>query len=240
MTEFERASVVITGASQGIGRHIALKFAKETQRTLILIARSETGLRETRDLIKQTAGNRVVTVPCDASDISDVNSFSLNEEIPKPAIIINNAGNFLLKPLYQTTSREFHEQLEANLFTAVNITNRFLPQIKKRSRGLIINICSVSALHGLPESGAYSSAKHALLGYTRSLREELKSTDIGVTAVILGQTESPSWEGSEIDRDLLIDPKDVGSVIVDITTLTSRTVVEEILIQPQHGRVPPM
>lgn len=240
MTDFDRASVVISGASQGVGRHIALKFAKETDRTLILIARSETGLRETRDLIRQTADNRVLTIPCDASDTSDVNSFSLNEEIPKPAIIVNNAGNFLLKPLYQTTSKEFHEQLEANLFTAVNITNRFLPLIKKLSRGLIINICSVSALHGLPESGAYASAKHALLGYTRSLREELKNTKIGVTAVNLGQTESPSWDDSEIDRDLLIDPEDVGSIIVNLTNLTSRTVVEEILIQPQHGRVAPM
>ena len=240
MTDFRRASVVITGASQGIGRHIALKFAQESERPLILIARSKTGLRETKDLIGHNADNQVVTIPCDASDISDVNSFSLNEEVPKPAIIINNAGDFLLKPLYQTTSKEFHEQLEANLFTAVNITNRFLPVIKKLSRGLIINICSVSALHGLSESGAYASAKHALLGYTRSLREELKDTKIGVTAVNLGQTESPSWDESDIDRDLLIDPDDVGSVIVNLTNLTPRTVVEEILIQPQHGRVAPM
>jgi len=240
MTDFDRASVVITGASRGIGRHIALKFAKETNRPLILIARNQDGLHQTKDLIEQTADNKVLTVPCDASDIHEVNSFKLDSDLSKPAIIINNAGNFLLKPLYQTTSKEFHEQLEANLFTAVNITNRFLPLIKKLSRGLIINICSVSALHGLPESGAYSSAKHALLGYSRSLREELKNTKIGVTAVNLGQTESPSWDESDIDRDLLIDPEDVGSIIVNLTNLTSRTVVEEILIQPQHGRVAPM
>ena len=240
MTHFDDASVVITGASQGIGRHIALKFAQKSERPLILIARSERGLRETKDLIGHSADNQVVTFPCDASDISDVNSFSLSDEVPKPAIIINNAGNFLLKPLYQTTSKEFHEQLEANLFTAINITNRFLPVIKKLSRGLIINICSVGALHGLSDSGAYASAKHALLGYTRSLREELKNTKIAVTAVNLGQTESPSWDESDIDRDLLIDPDDVGSVIVNLTNLTPRTVVEEILIQPQHGRVAPM
>jgi len=240
MKEYAHASVVITGASRGIGRCIALKFAEQSERSLILIARNKKGLQETKRLINQAGGDQVLLVPCDISDAHEVNSFELNAEFPKPGIIVNNAGDYLLKPLQQTTVREFHGQLKANLFTTVNMTNRFLPSLKKLDRGLIINICSVSALHGLSESGAYSSSKHALLGYTRSLREELKDTNIGITAINLGQTESPSWEGSEVDRDLLIDPDDVASIIFNLTILSKRTLVEEIIIQPQHGRVPPM
>jgi NADP-dependent 3-hydroxy acid dehydrogenase YdfG len=65
-------------------------------------------------------------------------------------------------------------------------------------------------------------------------------TEIGVTAINLGQTQSTSWEGSLIDRDLLIDPDDVARIILNLVQLSPRTVVEEMLIKPQHGRVPPM
>ncbi len=83
-------------------------------------------------------------------------------------------------------------------------------------------------------------SKHALLGYTRSLRKELLDSEIGVTAINLGQTQSTSWEGSLIDRDLLIDPDDVAKIILNLADLSPRTVIEEILVKPQHGRVPPM
>ena len=65
-------------------------------------------------------------------------------------------------------------------------------------------------------------------------------TEVGVTAINLGQTQSTSWEGSLVDRELLIDPDDVANIILNLTQLSSRTVVEEILVKPQHGRVPPM
>ncbi|MGF1671862.1 MAG: SDR family NAD(P)-dependent oxidoreductase [Balneolaceae bacterium] len=240
MIRYSDASVVITGASGGIGRHIALAFAEKTNRPLILISRSKKGLDKTAHMAKQAGGEQVVSIPCDASDLHQVNSIQLTENFAAPGIIINNAGDFLLKPLQQTTSKEFHDQFESNFFTAVNITNRFLPALKKMDRGLIVNICSVSALYGLAHSGAYSSAKHALLGYSRSLRVELMETNIGITAINLGQTESPSWKESEIDKDLLIDPDDVASIILTLTQLSKRTLVEELIIQPQHGQVPPM
>ncbi|MDZ7680135.1 MAG: SDR family oxidoreductase [Fodinibius sp.] len=78
----------------------------------------------------------------------------------------------------------------------MNITNRFLDDLKNREHSLIVNICSEGALVGLEDSGAYSASKHALLGYTRSLRKELMETKVGVTALNLGQTQSTSWEGS--------------------------------------------
>ena len=130
--------------------------------------------------------------------------------------------------------------METNLFAAVHIVKRFLPDLRKADRALIINICSVGALRGFSDSGAYSSSKHALLGYTRSLREELKKTDIAVSAINLGQTHSTSWDESDMSPERLINPTDVASLLVTISELSPRSVVEEILIQPQHGRVPPM
>ncbi len=240
MTDYSNASVVITGASRGIGRHIALEFAKRTDRPLILIARDEAALEKTKTLIAGYGKNTVHIFPLDATEPGHVWGIKLDQIKHEPGIIVNNAGNFLHKELLDTSYNEFQQQLKANLFTAVNVTNRFLHSLQKIDRGLIINICSVGALKGLPESGAYSASKHALLGYTRSLREELKHTQVGITAVNLGQTESHSWNGADIKRDLLINPEDVGKLIVDLTQLSARTLVEEILIEPQHGTVPPM
>lgn len=238
--EYKDASVLITGASRGIGRIVARAFARRSDRPLILLARNRQQLEETRQIcLKEGAGN-VHLVVCDASREADVNSITLNEQVPPPAVLVNNAGRFLLKPLQQTSGREFEQQVRSNLFTAVHITQRFLPALKNLDRGVIINICSKGAEEGLGESGAYSASKHALLGYTRSLREELKDTEIAVTAINLGQTESPSWEGSSIDPERLIDPEDIGHLLTMITELSSRTVIEEVKLAPQHGRVPPI
>lgn len=233
-------SVIITGASRGIGRRIAQSFARETNYALLLIARTVADLEDTKTLCGKEGDNTVITLKCDASDPQAVKKLKLPGGFPPPKIIINNAGSFLLKPLEKTSQEEFVDQIQANLFSAVNITQHFLDDLKAKTHALIVNICSAGAVEGLKDSGAYSASKHALLGYTRSLRQELMDTEVGVTAINLGQTQSTSWEGSLIDRDLLIDPNDVAKIILNLTELSARTVVEEILVKPQHGRVPPM
>jgi len=164
----------------------------------------------------------------------------LPDGFPAPGTIINNAGSFLYKKVTKTTNSQFQKQIDINLFTAVNVINRFLPQLHELDRSLIINICSVGSIRGLADSGAYSSAKHALLGYTRSLRDELQNTNVGVSAINLGQTHSPSWDESTMSPERLINPTDVAKILVTLTTLSPRSLVEEIVIQPQHGRVEPM
>lgn len=240
MTDQKTHSVVITGASRGIGRRIAMAFARETDFALLLIARTKSDLKDTQTLCRKMGDNDVEIIKCDASNPEAVKKMKLPDNFPQPQFVINNAGSFLLKPLAKTSHEELVEQIQSNLYSAVNITNYFLDKLKEKSHGLIINICSVGAIEGLKDSGAYSASKHALLGYTRSLRQELINTEVGVTAVNLGQTQSTSWEGSLIDRDLLIDPDDVAKIILNLTQLSSRTIVEEILVKPQHGRVPPM
>lgn len=237
---YENSSVLITGASQGIGRSIALSFAAATKRPLILLARNKENLQETAELCRRAGSSNLYIAVCDATDSEAMMNLSLSDDIPAPGLIINNAGSYLYKTLSETTNEEFHHQIDVNLFTAVNTVNRFLPELKKMNRALIINICSVGSLRGLAESGAYSAAKHAVLGYTRSLRDELKKTDIGVTAINLGQTHSPSWDESAMPPEKLINPTDVAQILVAISHLSPRTLVEEITIQPQHGRVAPM
>lgn len=230
------ATVVITGASRGIGRRIARHIAGNTSYNLLLIARNREGLRETQRICRKEGSENVAYVSCDLTEGEAVRSLEIPEELAPVSAIINNAGSYLLKSLSSTTYDDFNRQIEVNLFSAVHTTGRFLEGMKERGCGLIVNICSVGSLQGLAESGAYASSKHALLGYTRSLREELREEGIGVTAVNLGQTSSPSWEDSETDRKLLIDPDDVAEMVGALFRLSPQTVVEELILQPQRGR----
>jgi short-subunit dehydrogenase len=237
---YSESSVLITGASQGIGRSIAVTFAQHTKRPLLLVARNKKNLEITKNQCIEAGSDRVEIIQCDLSKSIEAEKIVLPDGIAEPGIIINNAGIYLYKTLEETTEAEFQQQVNVNLFSAVNTVQRFLPGLRKKERALIINICSIGALKGLGDSGAYAASKHALLGYTRSLREELKDTDIGVTAINLGQTHSTSWEGSSINTDRLIDPVDLAMLLISFTKLSERTLVEEITLQPQHGRVPAM
>lgn len=239
--EEQSTSVIITGASRGIGRTIATAFARQTRHSLLLIARTESELKETKWLCEEEAGaGEVVYIACDATDEEAVRNLSIPSGFPEPQFLINNAGSYLLKTLADTSMDELKGQVESNLYSAVNITRRFLSYLMKHKKSLIVNISSVGALEGLGDSGAYSASKHALLGYTRSLRKELIETSVGVTAINLGQTQSTSWEGSSMDRNRLIDPKDVANLIIALTRFSPRTVAEEIILKPKHGRVSSM
>lgn len=235
---FERSSVLITGGSKGIGLSIAKVFARKTDHPLVLIARDEQELEEAKQVCLNEGAHKVSTISVDITDeasVSEVNFAELD-----PGIIINNAGSFLFKQLKNTSPEEFIMQFQINAFGAFNITRSILPELENKQRGLIVNICSMGALEGLRDSGAYSMSKHALLGYTRSLRKELMKTNIAVTAINLGQTYSTSWHDVDIEQEVLIDPEDVGKLIISLSELSIRSVVEEITLMPQGGKVAPM
>lgn len=234
---YESRAVVISGGSKGIGLSIAKVIARKTSRPLVLLARDQYELDIAKEACLSEGAHKVDTVSVDITDEDKLNEidFSLFE----PGILINNAGSFLFKELEKTTAAEFKQQFEVNAFGAFSLTNQILPIFKREKQALIVNICSVGSLKGLGDSGAYSMSKHALLGYTRSLRKELMPYNIAVTAINLGQTYSTSWEEVDIDSDLLVDPEDVGKMILAIADLSPRSVVEELILMPQKGEVPP-
>ncbi|SMO37420.1 SDR family NAD(P)-dependent oxidoreductase [Gracilimonas mengyeensis] len=235
---FEDSSVIITGGSKGIGFSMASVFARNTDRPIVILARDEEELKEAREKLLEEGASKVDTI---SADLTNENAF---DEIDfgqyNPGILINNAGSFLFKELKETTVEEFNGQYKLNAFGAFNITQKVLPELQKLERSLIVNISSMGGLQGLSGSGAYAMSKHALLGYTRSLRKEFRDSDVAVTAINLGQTYSTSWHEVDIDPDKLIDPEDVGRLIISLSKMSPRTVAEEITLAPQGGPVSPM
>lgn len=239
MSDFAESTVVITGASRGIGREIALAFARRTDHSLWLLARDRERLQETAAECRRSGFPNVKIQPVDLTDPDQVERLTPPESLPDPGIVIHSAGYFLLKPLQETGSEEFRRQWMLHTEAAFGLDRKLLPVLKQRERGLIVHIASSGALRGQPRSGAYSSSKHALLGYSRSLRRELLPSRVAVTALNLGQTWSHSWQGVDVEPEELIDPGDVGTLLVQLSKFSPRTVAEEIVLAPQHGRRSP-
>lgn len=234
---YENGSVVITGGSKGIGLSIAKIFAQKSRRPIVLLARNSEDLQQAKQACLDEGATYVHT---EVADITKQEITKIDFEKYQPAILINNAGSFLYKELEQTSPEEFESQFRINALGAFNVTKQLLPGFRKQERALIVNICSQASLKGLGDSGAYSASKHATLGYTRSLRKELMQTGIAVTAINLGQTYSTSWDGVDIDPEKLIDPEDIGRMILCLSELSPRSVAEEIILMPQGGDVAPM
>lgn len=235
---FKNSSVIISGGNKGIGFSIARMFAKNTNRPLVLLARNQDELDDAREKLLKGGASKVETISADLTDQTSIEEIDFGKY--NPGILINNAGSFLFKKLNETSGDEFEGQFRINAFAAFNLTKAVLPELEQKERALIVNICSMGALKGLGGSGAYSMSKHALLGYTRSLRIELKKTNIAVTAINLGQTYSTSWHDVDIAPNKLIDPEDVGRLIIALSELSPRSVAEEIKLMPQGGPVSPM
>lgn len=235
---FKEASVIITGGSKGIGLSIAKVFAERTNRKLVLIARNYDDLQTAKQQCLEWGASGVEIISADLTSENEVSNIDF--EALNPGILVNNAGIFLFKKLAETSNDEFDRQYRLNTFSAFNLTKHVLPVLKKKERGLIVNVCSQASLKGYGDSGAYTMSKHALLGYTRSLRKELMDTKIAVSAINLGQTYSTSWEDVDIDPKQLIDPEDVGRIIVSLSELSPQSVAEEIILMPQGGEVDPM
>ncbi|MCG8373724.1 MAG: SDR family oxidoreductase [Balneolales bacterium] len=234
---FENASVIITGGSKGIGLSIAKVFSRKTSRRLILISRNYEELKKAKEECLAEGAKGVEVLAADITQpeqLKEMDFSSLN-----PGILVNNAGSFLFKPLSETSEEEFISQFQINALGAFTVTRAVLPSLKAQERAMIVNISSRGGLFGYAASGAYAMSKHALLGFSRSLREELKPTNIAVTAINLGQTYSTSWEGIDVDRTKLIDPEDVGNLIISLSQLSMQSVAEEISLMPQGGEIDP-
>lgn len=232
--------VLITGASQGLGEAIALAFAGEYGRTarLSLVARSEERLEATARACRQRESVAEAFV-CDVTDDAAVEALGRDAEarFGPVDVLVNNAGQFVPGGLAETTPAAFRAALDVNLVSAFLVTRAFLPHMLERGRGRVLMMGSVASVRGYPGGLAYGAAKHGLLGLARALREETKGSGVGVTVLLPGATVSPSWEGSGVDEARMMPAEDVARVAVEVAGLSSRSVVEEILIRPDAGDV---
>jgi NAD(P)-dependent dehydrogenase (short-subunit alcohol dehydrogenase family) len=203
---------VVTGGSRGIGLAIAERFASEGARVAICGRDEQTLTRAAAQITSVRAGAEVAWVRCDVGRFADARHLhaSVDRQLGVPDLIVNNAGVVVRKRLDELSEEEWDAVLDANLKGTFNVTRVFLPQMRSRGSGRIVNIASISARLGTPTLTAYCAAKHGVIGFTRALAEETRDVGIQVNAICPGSVDTEMLTGSGFPP--MMKPTDVAGV----------------------------
>ncbi len=226
--------VVVTGGTKGIGRAIVERFL-EAGFAVATCSRNEEDLRQ----LKTDTTGLLHTQKADLSRQEEVKTFvdfvnSINLPIE---VLVNNSGRFIPGLVHEEPDGALQEMIETNLYSAYHVSRGLVPSMKKAGRGTIFNICSVASLLAYPKGGSYSISKFAMYGFSKALREELKTFGIRVTAVLPGAVLTSSWEGVDLPEERFIKVEDVAETIYATYQLSDRSVIEDIVIRPQLGDI---
>jgi len=231
-------TIFITGGSRGIGLAIAQHYAKNDYNVAIC-SRDESKLREAELSLNNIGSGRVLALICDVSKRTEIARVaeSVRNEFGQLDILVNNAGVFIPGKISEEDEEVFELTMKINLDSTYYMCKEFVPGFIQRKSGSIFNICSTASKNAYPNGGSYAISKHAQLGLTKGLRQELIEHGVRVTAVLPGATLTDSWAGADIPKERFMMAEDIAQAVFDCSQLPARTVVEEIQLRPQLGDI---
>jgi short-subunit dehydrogenase len=230
-------NIIITGASKGLGRAVAEKFAAHGY-DLFLCSRDQRALTAAAQQLEQRYPT--ITIRSKAADLAEKDqALGFGRWVLESGagidVLVNNAGQFIPGSVHDQDEGVLERLMAVNLYSAYHLTRTLLPAMMARRSGHIFNMCSVASLQAYPNGGAYSISKFALDGFSANLREEMKGFGIKVTTVYPGAAYTDSWAGSGVDPQRIMEAGDVADMMLAAARLSPQATVEEILLRPQLG-----
>lgn len=228
---------IITGASRGMGKSIAIAFAEQGY-NLVLVARDPVKLEETRSQLESSYPSlQVIAKAFDLQqkDQCDAMGEWVLQSGVSVDVLVNNAGQFVPGSVYNEPEGSLEQMLSINLMSAYHVTRKLVDKMISQKNGHIFNICSIAALKAYANGGSYSISKFALAGFSRNLREEMKPFGIKVTTVYPGAAYTDSWIGSGVERSRIMEAEDIAKMVVASSGLSASACVEEIVVRPLLG-----
>lgn len=231
-------NAIITGATRGMGRAIAIAFAHEGL-NLAICSRNAAELEVFKqELQALNPAINVVAVVADISIRNEVLQFAANAEqqLGEINVIVNNAGIYEPLSILDDDEDTFDKLISTNLMPAYLLYRYFGKKLIAAREGHIFNICSSASIIPVVEAGMYSVTKFGLYGLNKVMRLEMQPHGVKVIAVIPGSTLTSSWKDVKVDSNQFIMPDDIASVIMNAYRLSPGANVEEIVIKPVFGQ----
>ena len=233
-------TAVITGAGSGVGQAIAIVLAKENWK-VALVGRREVTLRQTLKQAGKKSKNLLVC-PCDIGNVKAVEKLAkrILAAFDEVEVLVNAAGtNAPRRALEVLSLEDYHAMIDTNLNGAYYCVQAFLPRMRARKSGTIINIVSEAGKQASPKAGpAYVMSKFGLTGLTQSINAEERGNGIRACAIFPGDIDTPLLDKRPAPPDAaararMMRPEDVAACALLAINLPPRAVVEEILVRPR-------
>ena len=194
-------TVLITGASSGIGREFSKLFAEKGYR-LVITARREKNLAELKKMYPE---NNVEVIPCDLG--SEAGAEYLYNEVKKRSIkvdiLINNAGFGLFGEFYETDIEKEKKMIDLSVKALVELSKYFLQEMLDRNSGRILNVASIAAFQPGPYMSVYYASKAFVLSFSEALRNEVRNTGVCISVLCPGPVETEFEKSSELTKSKL-------------------------------------
>lgn len=223
--------ILITGASRGLGRHLAFKLHEQGAR-LSLLARNLKHLEE----IKQQLGRKVSIYAvdlCNRKDMEDAVRY-IEYRQGDVEVLINNAGGAVYQPFEEADRDTLDYTMRINFDALVHITRSVVGKMKANGAGMILNVASDLARRPLANMATYTAAKHAVAGFSQSLTRELAPHNIGVMLLNPGLIDSTfgGRQQGDISAPYALNPDDVSDVILFMLTRPAYVIMDEVSLHP--------
>lgn len=196
--EITGKTALVTGASRGIGKSIALAFARQGAKQVLVLARNQAALEELAQEIREM-GIKSTPIPCDITNIEQVNiavAQAWRDHGPID-ILVNCAGIAHQQMFLQSHPRQLQEEIGVNLVGLLTITRAVARRMVKQRQGLIVNVSSLMGKLAAPTMATYSATKFAILGLTQALRGELQPYNVRVVALLPSLTDTDMVRGQK-------------------------------------------
>lgn len=227
-----RPTAVVTGASRGIGRAVAVRLAATHQ--VLAIARDGERLET---LCREVAAAGGECRPC-VLDLTRPDDIERALHGVNADVLVNNAGVITKKPLLHMLPDEWNEMMAVNVCALFHVTRHLLPGMIERGRGHIVNIASIAGRSAFPGGTGYVATKHAVLGFSESLMLEVRDQGVKVSVVMPGSVATDMVVGDSKDQSWMLKPEDVATVVARILEMPPHALTYQVEVRaakPKKG-----
>ena len=233
MTELNKKVAVITGASSGIGKGIALKLSNEGA-TVVLVARDEKKLDQVSTELRKAGAKNYEIISADVTNREDIDRAlqQAEEEFGKVDILVNSAGQMKSSAITEGEVQAWDDMIDVNLKGTLYAINAVMPHFQQQQSGHIVNIASISGFEVTKSSALYSATKAAVHAITQGLEKELAKTGIRSTSISPGMVDTAMTSDTDWGSRKMLEPKDIANAVVYALTQPSHVNVNEITVRP--------